>query len=527
MDQTNYFFDVAPQHLEAALDRFAQFFIAPVFDPSCTEREANAVHSENSKNLQSDMWRLYQLDKSTSSREHAFWRFGTGDRKTLWETPRERGFDVRKRLIEWCEKHYSANVCKLAVVTKGASSRSLTVPSLIAASLTPSPRSPADSLDATTELVVKQFSPVINRALTPPTFPGSPLTAAELGKTIFVKTVKDTRLLELSFPWEDESDLYASKPGSFLSHLVGHEGKGSVLSYLKERGWANGMSAGAGTNGASGFDFFKIHVDLTKEGLAHYEDVASVIFAYIALLRQHPPAEWAFLEVAQLSKLAFRFKEKSPPSSSASRLSMTMSRPYPRDQVLSAPWICSEFYPHKIAQLVATMTPQNCRITLGSKAEVGGRTYAEKEEWYGTEFTIEPMADKILAVRPLSLHSLSSLACRRADSSALAVGQERRRVPRARAPRAQRAHPSRPRGQEQGQGRQGALSFSAQVALSRSRRWRLTLSRAPPRPQPARRPLNLRNTPISRVWHKQDDRWLIPRAGAFFLFRSCVPPSPS
>ncbi|GAA5906121.1 hypothetical protein JCM8208_000637 [Rhodotorula glutinis] len=443
MDQTNYFFDVAPQHLEPALDRFAQFFIAPVFDPSCTEREANAVHSENSKNLQSDMWRLYQLDKSTSSREHAFWRFGTGDRKTLWETPRERGFDVRKRLIEWCEKHYSANVCKLAVVTK-------------------------DSLDATTEIVVKQFSPVVNRALTPPTFPGSPLTAAELGKTIFVKTVKDTRLLELSFPWEDESDLYASKPGSFLSHLVGHEGKGSVLSYLKERGWANGMSAGAGTNGASGFDFFKIHVDLTKEGLAHYEDVASVIFAYIALLREHPPAEWAFLEVAQLSKLAFRFKEKSPPSSSVSRLSMGMSRPYPRDKVLSAPWICTEFYPQKIADLVASMTPQNCRITVGSKAEIGGRTYAEKEEWYGTEFTIEPMADKILASGKSAT-----------EYPDLALPEPNALIPQ-------------------------DLEVKNKVKADK----------------PARRPLNLRNTPISRVWHKQDDRWLIPRAGAFFLFRS-------
>lgn len=121
LDQTNYFFDVAPQHLEPALDRFAQFFISPLFDPSCSEREANAVHSENSKNLQSDMWRFFQLDKSTSSRQHAYWRFGTGNRVTLWDEPISKGIDVRKRLIEWCEKHYSANTCKLSVVSKGGS----------------------------------------------------------------------------------------------------------------------------------------------------------------------------------------------------------------------------------------------------------------------------------------------------------------------------------------------------------------------------------------------------------------------
>jgi insulysin len=77
------------------------------------------------------------------------------------------------------------------------------------------------------------------------------------------------RMLELSFPFPDESPYYATKPGSFLSHLIGHEGEGSVLSHLKKQGWANSMSAGAG-NGASGFEFFKISVDLTKEGLGEF-----------------------------------------------------------------------------------------------------------------------------------------------------------------------------------------------------------------------------------------------------------------
>jgi len=88
-------------------------------------------------------------------------------------------------------------------------------------------------------------------------------------RTIFVKSVRDTRTLELTFPFPDESKWYTTKPGGFISHLIGHEGKGSILSLLKERGWANGMSAGAG-NGANGFEFFKIHVDLTQVGLGAF-----------------------------------------------------------------------------------------------------------------------------------------------------------------------------------------------------------------------------------------------------------------
>jgi insulysin len=44
-NHTNYYFGVGPEFLEGALDRFAQFFIAPLFDPSCVDREICAVDS--------------------------------------------------------------------------------------------------------------------------------------------------------------------------------------------------------------------------------------------------------------------------------------------------------------------------------------------------------------------------------------------------------------------------------------------------------------------------------------------------
>ncbi|GAA5890262.1 hypothetical protein JCM6882_008774 [Rhodosporidiobolus microsporus] len=450
MDQTMYHFDVAPEYLSPALDRFAQFFISPLFDPSCTEREANAVHSENSKNLQSDMWRLFQLDKSLSSRKHVFWRFGTGNRVTLWDRPRERGEDVRARLIEWCEKHYSANVCKLTVVGK-------------------------DSLDDLTKLVVEHFSSVPNRHHIPAEFTGSPLTEDELGRTVFIKSVRDQRVLELTFPFPDESPFYASKSASFLSHLIGHEGKGSVLAFLKEKGWANGISAGSG-NGATGFEFFKIVVDLTKEGLDAYEDVTAALFAYISLLRTNPPPEWAYLEVSALSKLGFRFKEKVPPITSTLRMCQLMSKPYPRELLLSAPWICTEWYPAKVTELLGLMTPQTCRIFLSAQEEVGGRTYGEREEWYGTEYTIERMSDKILESNsPTAPSHYPSLSL--PPPNALVPTDLEIRPP------------GKPASSE-------------------------------PAGEPARRPEPVRNSEISRVWHKKDDRWWVPRAGAFFLLRN-------
>ena len=42
-EHTNYFFDVDAEHLDGALDRFAQFFVAPNLDAAYVERERNAV----------------------------------------------------------------------------------------------------------------------------------------------------------------------------------------------------------------------------------------------------------------------------------------------------------------------------------------------------------------------------------------------------------------------------------------------------------------------------------------------------
>lgn len=48
-ENTNYHFNVNWPHLEPALDRFAQFFISPLFTASATDREMQAVDSEHAK----------------------------------------------------------------------------------------------------------------------------------------------------------------------------------------------------------------------------------------------------------------------------------------------------------------------------------------------------------------------------------------------------------------------------------------------------------------------------------------------
>lgn len=74
---------------------------------------------ENSKNLNSDYWRLSQVVRTNTNKKHPFSRFSTGNLQTLRDDPKKQGLNVRDELIKWYNEHYSANVMKLCVLGKG------------------------------------------------------------------------------------------------------------------------------------------------------------------------------------------------------------------------------------------------------------------------------------------------------------------------------------------------------------------------------------------------------------------------
>ena len=123
MVHTTYFFDVTHPHLEAAVSRFSKFFIEPLFDTECTDRELNAVNSENAKNVLNDYRRLFQLSKCLSDPGHSYSKFGTGNRQTLSTTPKENNVDVRELLLAFHKEFYSANIMKLCILGRGKNKR--------------------------------------------------------------------------------------------------------------------------------------------------------------------------------------------------------------------------------------------------------------------------------------------------------------------------------------------------------------------------------------------------------------------
>ncbi|WFD42936.1 insulysin [Malassezia psittaci] len=441
LDETNYYFDVGHEHFEGALDRFAQFFLEPLFDASCSEREIRAVDSEHKKNLQSDLWRSYQLEKSVSDSSHPYSKFGTGNLDTLWDQPRSRGIEIRDELLKFHQKYYSANLMKLVVIG----------------------REPIEQL---TRWVVDKFSSVPNKQSEVPRFPSSPLGAEQLGTQVMFRTIKEIRTLELTFPFPEQTYHYKSKPGQMISHFLGHEGHGSLFSCLKQRGWVNMLSAGSGVS-VEGFELFKIMLELTPDGYKHYQDVCAAIFQYLDLLRSQPIENWMFDEVKKLSELRFAFKERMRPASYTSALASQMQLPMPSEWILSGAYIVREFDKQLIQETLSALRPENCRMMLAGLEPPEGYTLDKKETWYGTEYTVAPLPAEVLTKNHATLDGLE--------------------LPK-----------------------QNEFIPSNLDVLSSKDTSRL----------PAERPQLIQNTPTLRAWHKQDDRFFLPKADVVLLLRT-------
>lgn len=356
--------------LYGALDRFARFFIAPLFLASSLDRELQAVHSENKKNLQNDMWRLYQLSKSTSNPRHPYSHFSTGNLETLRDNPRERGLDVRTEFMKFHEKYYSANLMKLVVLGR-------------------------ESLDDLESWVAELFSGIRNKHLAQNRWDEEqPLTKNELLTRCFAKPVMDSHLLELSFPFIDEEYLFESQPGRYLSHLIGHEGPGSILAFIKGRGWATELSAGS-MQICPGSSLFEISIRLTEEGLKNYKEVVQVIFQYISLIRESSPQEWIFNEMKGMAEVNFRFKQKSPASDFTSKTSSAMQKPIPRSWLLSGSRLLRKFDPSVISESLEYLRSDNFRLILVSHSFSDG--LKQRERWYGTEYILEKIPQEDLA----------------------------------------------------------------------------------------------------------------------------------
>ena len=409
-----YYFDIAAgldsgKTFAEALKRFGSFFACPLFSESATGRELNAIESENAKNLQSDGFRIYQVEKSRFNSEHPYSKFFTGNKATLLDGTKRQGIDLRQELIKFYEQYYSADQMTLAIAGP-------------------------QSLSSLKKYVEAGFSTVPNRSTGRPeeSWAGiSPIArynsiVPSLGYVLEVVPVTDSRQLTLSWPivkpLEDREDRMYTKPEEYVTHLLGHEGPGSMTSYLKRKGWANGLGASVATD-ISDFFVLEVSVPLTTAGLEAVDSICEAIFSYIKMVQSKNIPNYIFDEVLQINELQWRFLEKGDPSSYVEGLVSSMQK-YPPSLYVAGPRRIALNLPESrikntatprmmfetseqrqnaklaTAELFSKLTVDNVMVTIVSKSFEGKTEKSEK--WYGTGYNVKRIPEQTLSAWKMS-----------------------------------------------------------------------------------------------------------------------------
>jgi len=378
-EYTTYHFKVASPHLEGALDRFSQFFLKPEFTPSCVEREMNAVDSENSNYSTEDGWRMLQVVKATAADEHPFARFDVGNLDTLGS---DDPAGMRLNLIDWNKQTYQAGAMRLAVLGR-------------------------ESLDDLQKMVEEYFGSVRNGGGVPQDYATEPWPQDKLQRILSVVPLKDMRSVSVCWPLPPTHRHLFSKPELYMSHVLGHEGEGSLHDVLNQKGWVESLSAGP-TQSFSDQQLFSVSVALTPEGDRHREEILALIFEYVKLLRREGPKDETYHELKSLQEISFTYKEDSPaPDDFAAAASHSLHH-YPASEALRGPFIIDEWKPDLIRDYLEEMVPEKCLVFIVSPEfrEEAAEAVAKgvdspsgwkPEEWYGTLFKDEPLAEETMA----------------------------------------------------------------------------------------------------------------------------------
>ncbi len=365
-DRTVYMFSVNNNGLEQALDRFSQFFIAPLFNPSGVGRECHAIHQEYCRNIPLDSWRMLYVKKELANPKHPFHNFCIGNLDTLAKISQDE-------LKNWYKNHYSANLMHLVIYASA-------------------------DLDTLQNQATALFSAVTNSDVIPQKLETSLLNCEMMGKLVAIAPVQDVQQLEMT--WEIPSQDYDVKADKLIGHILGHEGDTSLLTRLKEEGLASSLSAG-GFHAGKDQSLFSLNIQLTSKGLKEYEKVIARCYEAIASLRLSGIPRYIFDEVQKLDTLHYTYQSRQDIFELVSEYATTMVdeplETFPRKTVMP-----TTYNSEKIDAALSCLTPDLCQYTLMAQPEVTKILADINEPWLGVKYGIKDISKKRLKAWAIS-----------------------------------------------------------------------------------------------------------------------------
>ncbi|MBY6063471.1 insulinase family protein [Pseudidiomarina sediminum] len=357
---SNYYFSCEHSAFDEALDRFARFFYQPTFNANWLAKEVHSIESEFQLKRKDELRRLYQVHKATANPAHPFAKFSVGNLSTLTQDGSTHG--LAKHMRTFFDTWYRAN--RMTLVLAGSA-----------------------SLETLHNYAEQHFTAIAG---------GGPAVQAEtqplylpeqLGIQLNVQPLKDARRLILAFALPGIDHDYPYKTTSFIAHVLGYEGPGSLFAELHRRNLINSLSAGGGISG-SNFKDFNLNMQLTDEGLQDTDTVIEHVFAAIRQVQQQGLEDWRYQERQVAIANAFRFQEPARTADLAPQLAINMHHYQPRDLIFGD-YRMERLNTDKAHELLNLMTPERVRVTHIHR-QVAVNDY---EPIYGTNYRVTALSD--------------------------------------------------------------------------------------------------------------------------------------
>jgi insulysin len=371
-ERTVFFNEVAHEGFEEGMDRFAQFFIEPLFKQDMVGRELNAVNSEHEKNKPDQNRRLWEVLRGTAREDSVLSRFYTGTVESLHHG--DAG------VVAALRKYHDANYC--------APRMSLVMISNL-------------STEVQLKSAQRHFAAVPKGKCSAPTDFGSKgMPAAfdpqHLGQLIRMGT-DSTPTLWMMFPLPPTLNFYQESPTQYVEYVLGYAGPRSLRSRLKKGGWITDLNLQVDETSAATIVF--IMYDLTPKGVEEMEEVSGSTLAFLRLLKEEHDGEvpGVYASLQQMSQVSFDYVE-APDSvmDAVSELAGSMAQFPPEDVLTGSNGRIERTNPDLVRGLLAALAdPRNMNLALATPG-FNASSATRFEKYYDIHFEQERIPESWL-----------------------------------------------------------------------------------------------------------------------------------
>ena len=353
-DHTNYYFTCTPDGLFNVLDVFAQFFISPLLKKDSVQREINAVDSEYKNGLTNDAWRFHGVKREFMNDSHPMHKFNVGSTSTL-NIP-----NVREIVMDFYNTYYSSDLMKLVVVGK-------------------------QTLDELENSVTTMFSAVPKHKVVTKTEFGFMYNAPVYGHIV---PMKDENKLDVIWEFQLSDDYAMFHIDEFISHVIGHEGPGSLFDILYQRFLANSLIAGVEQSSKNHKALF-ITIHLTDMGFQKINLVRQFVLSYVNMFSQSTYESFLNLynELKMINETKFKnYTIENADTTATQTSAFWATHNVKPEHLISHPYIFNDYTPavhNIISNILSNMTNNNSITFVRSKSFDSDQ--CQIDNWYNVK----------------------------------------------------------------------------------------------------------------------------------------------